>query len=63
MHFSILTIIVALTASVSVSASCSNLGQQCYETSDCCGDFFACKPAGNIVSTDRLFDTTPWLTL
>ncbi|KAG2132921.1 uncharacterized protein EDB93DRAFT_1175403 [Suillus bovinus] len=39
MRFSILAVIVALTASVSVTA-CSYLNEKCTTTKDCCGDFF-----------------------
>ncbi|KIK34399.1 hypothetical protein CY34DRAFT_812939 [Suillus luteus UH-Slu-Lm8-n1] len=48
MHFSILAIIAALTASMSVNAVCSNLNQRCQTTADCCGNFYACRPSGNI---------------
>jgi len=56
MRFFIIAIIVSLAASVS---ACSNVGDPCNATTDCCGSFVTCKA----VSIDRVLDSTPWLTL
>ncbi|KAG2132913.1 uncharacterized protein EDB93DRAFT_1175358 [Suillus bovinus] len=58
MRFSILAVIIALTASVSVSA-CARLNEGCQTTADCCGDFYTCVPPLTFCNTHRECANTP----
>ncbi|KAG2033093.1 hypothetical protein BDR03DRAFT_968437 [Suillus americanus] len=42
MHFSFLTVIVALTASIMSVSACQPDGESCTRTSDCCNKVSSC---------------------